>query len=367
MEGKKVVAQVDSNGDGIRNIKPFLSVFIILIILLSGYYFIWRSITVKMKNIVADSLKDYKYDSITTGGFPFTKKVKVNNITFGNDMFLATKNQVNIKEIIVSSFIFSGTLDIKFKDVSTLSSLDTTIYSLAYNEEPLINISFYSNGSLKDFNYSDLGYRVISGDNKTLYTADKSNLNVKSVLNGDKVDYSISGDFQNMQNILIIEKDAESLIKEVPEIYNLKFDISSSITKKDGETESSTIKINSFDLAGNKNNLVSITGDIFKESGDPYSFGDVKVVLSNYNVLMKEYKTDVLEALKIENVDLSNDDKKQYISIVNGMFNEINNVIKKNPETTADAAVILISRAKNNPDYSINGESLFEIIQRIIK
>ncbi len=367
MEEKNVAATVDSNGDGIRNLKPFLGVFIILIILVSGYYFIWRSIAVKMKNIVVDSLKDYKYDSITIGGFPFTKKVKVNNITFGNDLFLATKNQVNVREIIVSSFIFSGTLDVKLKDVSTFSTIDTTVYSLVYNEDPVMNISFYSNGSLKEFNYSDLGYRVISGDNKTLYTADKSNLNVQSVLNGDTVDYSINGDFQNMQNIAIIEKDTESLTKEVPEIYNLKFDISSSITKKDGETESSIIKINDFDLIGSKNNSVSITGDIFKEPGDPYSFGDVKVVLSNYSTLINEYKTDVLDALKIENASLSDDDKKEYASIVNGMFNEISNVIKKNPATTAESAVISISRAKNNPDYSINGESLFGIIQQIIK
>ncbi len=367
MEDRNIETTVNSNDNGIKNLKPFLSVFIILIILVLGYYFIWRSIVIKMKNIAVDSLKDYKYDSISIGGFPFVKKVKVKNITFGNDLFLATRNQVNVKEITISSFIFSSTLNVKLKDITTISTIDSTVYSLAYNEEPAMTISFYSNGSLKAFNYSDLGYRVVSSDNKTLYTADKSSLNIQSILNDDTVDYSINGEFQNMQNIAIIEKDNEALIKEVPEIYNLKFDISSSITKKDGETESSVIKINNFDLAGSKNNAISITGNIFKDPSDPYSFGDINVILSNYNTLINEYKTSVLEALKIEGESFSDNDKKEYISIINNIFKELEDVIKKNSATTSDTAVISVVRTKNSPDYIINGVSFLDIIQQIIK
>ena len=367
MEDKGIETMTNSNNDKIKNLKPFLSVFIVLIILILGYYFIWRSIVVKMKNVVVDSLKNYKYDSVSIGGFPFTKKVKVKDITFGSDLFLATKNQVNVKELTVSSFILSGTLNIKLKDITTFSTIDSTIYSLTYNEDPIMTVSFYSNGSLKTFNYSDLGYRVVSSDNKTLYTADKSTLSVQSVLNDNTIDYSINGEFQNMQNIAVIEKDNETLAKEVPEIYNLKFDISSSITKKDGETENSVIKINNFDLAGSKNNIVSITGNIFKDPSDPYSFGNIELVLSNYKELISGYKADVLEALKIESENFSDSERKGYTSIIDSIFKEINNVISKNSATTDDTAVISVVRTKNNPDYIINGESLFGIIQRIIE
>jgi len=367
MEEKEAVITEGANGYEPRSLKPFLGAFIVLIILLSGYYFVWRSITIKMKGVLEEYLKNYKYDSISIGGFPFTKKVKVNNITFGNRTFLTTKNQVNIKRMVISSFIFSDTFNVKLDDVTTISSLDSAVYSLVYNEDPEINISFYSNGRLKAFNYSDIGYRVVNDQNKTLYTADKSNLRVQSTLNDDTVDYSINGDLQNMQNIMVLEKDADISAKEVPEAYNLEFDISTSITKVDGEVKNSIIKVNDINLVGNRNNKVSVTGEIFREPGDPYSFGNLTVALSNYKTLLKDYKDDVLEALKVESSELPSSDKSIYVSIVNAMFDEINSIIKKNSATTDEEAFILISRVKNSPDYIVNGESLFAIIQRIME
>lgn len=367
MEENTIIDIGESNKTNNKNLKPFLSVFIIFIILLSGYYFIWRSLTIKMKNIVSESLSNFKYDSITIGGFPFMKKVKVNNIAFSNNVFLITKNQVSVKEIQVSSFIFSRSLEVKFKDITTLNISDNTTYSLIYNEDPEMDVKFYSDGRMESFNYSDTGYRVISADNKTLYTADKSSLVVKSVKNNETIDYAINGEFKNMQNIVVLENKNEISTKVIPEIYNLKFDISSSLTKKDGELKGSVIRINSIDFNSDKNNGATLAGEIIKDQDDAYSYGEIKVSVSNYVTLLSKYKADVITALNIENANLSTEEKKQYVDLTNNLFNMIDGVIKKNPESVNGKGVAKITRVKNASDYIINGESLFGIIQKLVQ
>ncbi len=348
-----------------KNLKPFLSVFVILIIIIFGYYFFWRSVAIKMKNIIIDQLQDYQYESIEISGFPFTKRVTVNNISFSSGAFLVTQNEVKIQELEVSSFILSGNLDIKFKDASILDTLSNINYSLVYNEEPVINIGFYSNGDLKNFNYSDNGYRVITSDNKTLYTADKSVIKVESLLNGKTVDYSITGNLQNMQNVSIMKTDNSITETVVPDAYNADFDISSSITEENGELESSIIKINSFNVGGSEGDL-SISGEVFKDKSDPFSSGNIKITLKNYQELLTSYKENVINALNIETVDLPEQEKQIYINMANSFFNIIQEVIKKNPSSTDELAVVDISRAKFSPDYIVNGETAMNIIQRVV-
>ena len=70
---------------------------------------------------------------------------------------------------------------------------------------------------------------------------------------------------------------------------------------------------------------------------------------------------------KIEGESFSDNDKKEYISIINNIFKELEDVIKKNSATTSDTAVISVVRTKNSPDYIINGVSFLDIIQQIIK
>ena len=348
-----------------KNLKPFLSVFVILIIIIFGYYFFWRSVAIKMKNIIIDQLQDYQYESIEISGFPFTKRVTVNNISFSSGAFLVTQNEVKIQELEVSSFILSGNLDIKFKDASILDTLSNINYSLVYNEEPVINIGFYSNGDLKNFNYSDNGYRVITSDNKTLYTADKSVIKVESLLNGKTVDYSITGNLQNMQNVSIMKTDNSITETVVPDAYNADFDISSSITEENGELESSIIKINSFNVGGSEGDL-SISGEVFKDKSDPFSSGNIKITLKNYQELLTSYKENVINALNIETVDLPEQEKQIYINMANSFFNIIQEVIKKNPSSTDELAVVDISRAKFSPDYIVNGETAMNIIQIVV-
>lgn len=351
------------------NFKPFLSVFIVLIILMSAYYFVWRNIVNKTKNSIAASLENFKYDSITTAGFPFSKKVKINNITFQNKGYLASKNQVSIKEAIISSFIFSDALDIRLKDIQTLDINSGTSYSITFNEEPEINISFYSNGQLKSFLYEDLGYRFTDSNNQTLYTADATSIKVESTMDGDKIDYSAIGELKNMQNVSILNKKEQISENIVPLIYNMNFDLSSSITTKDGIFNGSILKINNISIISNNGNDISLDGTIFREMPDPYSFGNLKIKLANYKAIFDSYKKATQEAMNLElqSENATAKEKAEYTNMINQIFATLNRVAAKNPETKGTTAVIDITRAKGETTYMINGENMLNLLQEIMK
>lgn len=372
MEEEKVITEpevINNKKYSIKNIKPFLSVFAILLLIILAYYFVWKNIATKAKNVISESIKDFKYESLTVSGFPFSKNISINKIDFINNTPLATQNYVSIDKITISSFIFSRDFSIKLKDIKTINSVDNSVFILNYNEDPQINVSFYSDGTLKSFNYSDIGYRVVN-NNETLYTASKSLVDVESTKADNTTDYSIIGDLQNMQNISILDKKDQSAEKIEPEIYNMKFNISTSLTIKDNKLDSSIIKIISANLVGNKNTNISLTGEIIKSLDDPYSYGSLKLKLANYQKWLESYKKDIVEALTVEsqaNKEIKNNELNQYVQMVDRLFSIIKTTVAKNAETKNDSGVLTLERKKNASDYTINGDSLFGIIQALIK
>lgn len=361
---------MNNNVSKIKNLKPFLSVFAVLLVLITAYYFVWKNITTKVKETIAETLKDYKYESITTSGFPFSKVISINNINFTNGTLLTTENYVSIGKIEISSLIFGRSLDIRLKDIKTISAADNSVFNLEYNEEPKINMSFYSDGILKSFSYSDLGYRVVNNNNQTLYTAENSLINIESTKTEDTTDYSIVGDLKNMQNINVLDKKDQIASKTEPEIYSMKFNISTSLTMKDKQINSSIIKIETASLVGNKDTNISLSGEITKSTDDPYSYGQLKLVLANYKKWLESYKNEINEALTIEskaNKSVKAEQLKDYIDMTNKLFNIIQGVIAKNPETKDNNGVLVLERKKNATDYTLNGDSLFSIVQAIIK
>lgn len=347
------------------NIKAFISVFIVFLLIILVYFFIWKNITTKMKNIIADGFKDFKYDSISISGFPFHKNVIINNIRFTENIPLATESYISIEKLKISSFIFGDLLNITFKNAKMVDVNNKIDYTLVYNEDPKINISFYSNGSIKSFNYSDIGYRVVNANNETLYTANNSLVDVESTKTNNTIDYSIIGDLKDMQNIAIINGDEQVKDNSVPAIYNLKFNISTSLTRDGDKISNSIIKIETTNLNGNNGINVGLTGEIFKSQDDPYSYGSITFSLDNYKKLLNDYENKVLVALDMEskknNTEISN---KETISKI---FNTVNSVIQKNPQTNDRTGFLRISREKFSSDYVINGITFLDIIKEINK
>lgn len=351
-----------------KNIKPLLGVVVALIVILLAYFFFWRSIAAKTKNVVADALSTFSYESIGVSGFPLSKNIKIKDITFGNDSPFISQNKVKMGEIEISSFIFGSTFNIKMKDISVITT-DGAEYNLMYNTTPNIKISFYPDGKLKDFEYKDNGYRVLSAEtNDTLYTAGESTFNIKTVENGNTLDFAISGLFKDLQNFEVLNLENQN-DNEVPEKYNFNIDISTSITRDNSNNVSNyIIKINLFDVLGDKGNGIQVSGEIIKDADDVYSYGNIKLAILNYKAILDLYKQAVLATANSEELSslVNIQDQAEFENTVNSMFNKIQNIIAKNPTTTDKKGVISIVKQKNTPDYSINGQSLYGIIQDIL-
>ena len=271
-------------------------------------------------------------------------------------------------EIEISSFIFGSTFNIKMKDISVITT-DGAEYNLMYNTTPNIKISFYPDGKLKDFEYKDNGYRVLSAEtNDTLYTAGESTFNIKTVENGNTLDFAISGLFKDLQNFEVLNLENQN-DNEVPEKYNFNIDISTSITRDNSNNVSNyIIKINLFDVLGDKGNGIQVSGEIIKDADDVYSYGNIKLAILNYKAILDLYKQAVLATANSEELSslVNIQDQAEFENTVNSMFNKIQNIIAKNPTTTDKKGVISIVKQKNTPDYSINGQSLYGIIQDIL-
>lgn len=371
MEENTNQSNVNSNREAdiqmdIKNLKPFLSVFIILVIVIFGYYFFWRSIAIKMKNAVVKYMNDYQYESIKISGFPFSKNITINNLAFsGGNLQFATQNQIFVKQIKISSFILSGNLDIKLKDISVLNSSDNSTYTFTYNQDPIFNIGFYSNGKIKNVKYVDYGYKIVDSNNNVIYTSDKNEINITSLTNADRIDYSIIGSLQNMKDLSVQSTKNEISIDENKNLYSINFDISSSIIDSNKDTESSIIQVNSFDVSDGDMGI-SATGEIVKDISDPYSYGNLKIVLTNYPKLLATYKKNTEDVLNTELNGLSLSDKDLYKNITNQIFSALNDVIKNNPETNDTTGILEIRRSKGSKDYLLNNENLSSLIQKIV-
>lgn len=345
------------------NIKAFISVFIVFLLIILVYFFIWKNVATKMKNIIAEGFKDFKYDSISISGFPFKKIITINNINFSENVPLKTENYVSIEKLKISSFIFGDLLNITFKNAKMIDVNTKTTYTLTYNDEPKINLSFYSNGGLKSFNYSDIGYRVVNSNNETLYTASNSLIDVESTKTGNTIDYSIIGDLQDMQNIAIINGDEQTKDNSVPAIYNLKFNISTSLTRDNDKISNSIIKIETASLNGNNGINVGLTGEIFKSQDDPYSYGSINLSLDNYKTLLNDYENKISVALNMQAKQTNTENNNT--EMIKKIFNVINLVIQRNPQTNDKTGFLTISREKFSSDYFVNGISFLNIVKEM--
>lgn len=352
-----------------KNIKPLLGVVVVLIVILLAYFFFWRTIAAKTKNIVADALSTFNYESIGVSGFPLSKNIKIKDITFGNDSPFMTQNKIEIGEITISSLIFGKSFNIKMKDISIITA-DGAKYNLMYNTTPNIKISFYSDGKLKDFEYKDSGYRVTSADsNDTLYTAGESTFQMNTVENANTVDYAISGLFKDMQNFQVLNTFSNDTSVVVPEKFNFNIDVSSSITSNDkGDITNYILKINMFDILGDKGNGIQVTGEIIKDPDDVYSYGNIDLSILNYQNILEVYKQNILNTYNDSDLGmvLNIQDQEEFTKLIDTLIKKVYNIIEQNKNTNKDKGVISIVKQKNTPDYSINGQSLYGIIQDIL-
>ena len=177
------------------------------------------------------------------------------------------------------------------------------------------------------------------------------------------------GNFKDMQNLSLVNSTSDIDPNIIPEIFNLNFDISSSLTKNRSVLDSYIIKINDFNLIGNNNNGFQLSGEIIKDNDDIYSYGNLKFTLLNYKDFLFNLKKNILEALNLEETNklINKDNKNNLLTLTNNVFKVLEKTIKLNKETTDSKGIITFTKKKNMSDYLINGNSLYGIMQDIYR
>lgn len=351
-----------------KNLKPFLSVFIILLIIILGYFLVWRSITAKLKNSVASKFGDnLEYSSISVSGFPFKKVFTIKDVVTKEVSFLPISvnryEETRVDFIKISGFIFSRDMDVEFGKItisSDISNKDST-YNIQFNETPVISFSTYSNSWLKSFKYSDNGYKILNSKNDAIQVSDKNIIDIDSVKNGDNLDYSLLLDIQGNTTSLNINKNND-LHK-----YTFKAELSYSYITENGDFNNSILKINDIILKSDNKEVFDIKGEVLRDISDKYSYGNIKIVVYNYKKIMDDFKKDLKQQTKsLTQNAVNKKEEQEYEKLAINTLNAIEKIIRKNKETTKDKGVIELSRLKNKNDYIVNGDSVFNILQNDI-
>jgi hypothetical protein len=358
----------NENNSNIKKIKPFIGAAIVLFLLLLVYFFVWRNIAYKTRDIVSRGAGNYSDNSeIKVGGFPFKKTITINDVVFKNSNPLFSSNQVLIGKVEVESFIFSRSLVLSVNNVRIVSPQSKATYNIEFNEKPTISLSFYSNNRLNEFNYLDKGYRVVDGGN-TLYTAGETSIKIESVRSENIIDYVIAGSLRDMQNISVLNE--KQVTDTVPDLFTMNFDASSSINKDDeGNQLENIFKMSSAILYRNSEKLLEVDTDITTTGNNAYTTGSINIVLENYKELLDAYKNETV--LTIKNNDtgtrLTKKEIEGYITLVGKIFDKANGLIEKNPRTVKDKqAVLTLRREKGSPIFYINDVNLQSFISDIM-
>ena len=348
-----------------KNIKPILIIIIILMVILLGYYLLWKSISIKTKNTLINAIQEYAIidkTKIKISGFPFNKKIKIENIKIDNGNYPYLYNKViDINNVNISSSIFSNNLKIDVENViyttyTEDNELENT-YTVTFQDKPIINIDFYSNAKLKSFNYSDSGYKVIDNSNQINNSTKNSKIDVNSIIDNNTIIYTIKSTITDTQNVKYEKNSSVSIDKK----YSLYADMIYSITTDEGEFNNSSLKINNITLSNENINVINVTGEVLKDVSDKYSYGNLKVIFSDYKDTLEKTKKEVIKSFK------GKEDEKEYMQISQNVFKVFEKLIKKNKETTNSKGVLDIEREKNYYDYFINNESFYKTLQDLIR
>jgi len=356
-----------------QNKKSFLTVFIIFLILIGIYYSIWSSQVKKVEKTLGKDLQNLKYSSIEISGFPFKKQVYVKNLEFNFNKNFMTNNILKVKDIKLLSTIFSNTYKILLTEVEYIDSSneEEIVSKLTFNDVPKISCSFYKNGKIKALTYSDIGYRVMDKENKTVYTADSSSLNLNSVKTETGIDYQLDSSFDGIQNMQILNTaEKKDVLEYVPDLYSLRMNILKSYvtTSDDLESADKVITINDITWKNKtQKTAINLTGILNVTQDDSLPFGQVTLKISEFNkikdnFLEKVHNTTITDESGTEK--LVKDDKETSI-IFDQLATILTRLGDKNVESTETDKIFLLQRDKKEFALRVNGENLSQAFEEL--
>jgi hypothetical protein len=353
-------------------------------IFLGGFYWYWSKVADRTKAGVEVFLKDFRYKDLHVTGFPVNKEVVITGLEAGTNRDYLSHETLVFDDIRISSFIFGNDFNVMLgKEIKVKDEFGDENGKLLYNEQPTIKFSFYTNGSLKDFDYKDIGYRVLDKTGKTLYVTGPSDLKLISIKLSGREDYNISANMLDIQNFSVMRTDIDKdfvnaeAAKQKPLKNHLIIDVTYSKEFLDNNQSRDSIEIKDF-LLENEKYRISMLGEVKRVSSSQFPFGQLLVKIDNLTEFVKpiipSLETSVNE--KYKNVaylpaltgKARDQQKNNTMNAIKNLGQNLNDIAKLNSDTTDKRSVFLILKVPNNQGgYYINQKPLEDVIKMLQK
>ena len=347
-----------------KNKKQLIIIIAIFLALVGLYFFAWRFYINKSQKIINSFFSKENYETVKIGGFPFMKNITFTNLEFKQENKFLTKNKLILGSVNIKSVMFGSNYSIKISDAKY--KVGDVMSNIEFNKEPQIEIAFYSDGKIKKALYNDEGYRIIDDKQKTIYKVDSMKFDLNSVKDGNKIDYATSMNVQNY-NALISAVLNNNNTEITPDEYTIKLDLSSSIEENEENPDQSIFNLicNNCEFANmTKNFSYVIDTNVKTTKTDPLISGKFDLRIKNYNEATKLLRNNLETTIRNNASYLFNSkaEEKEIQNSINEVFSILNRVANLNTESNNNDKVFTIERNIGASDYTINGKSLYEIL-----
>lgn len=155
-----------------------LSIFLTLSALVYSMFWFFKisQIERSINEFVAANGANILISDVQVSGFPFTKKITVNNVKFTLPTPFLNKKQVVLKKVVLETEIASHEYNVIMNEAPRLTDIDGNYYDVSFKVMPKINV-IVSNGRIDSLSYQDQGYEVRDDQSNVIYSASATKVN----------------------------------------------------------------------------------------------------------------------------------------------------------------------------------------------
>lgn len=151
---------------------------------------------------------------VSVSGFPLSQKITIKNLKFSIPNPALSDNEVIVPHLEASAGIMGSDYKVTLVDQVSVQDADGNISSVEFSQNPTISISIV-NGDITKFSYSDNGYKIIDASKNVTYSANNTNVSIKSNFELDKITHSIGINASEIEGFDLITLYKNTLEKKV--------------------------------------------------------------------------------------------------------------------------------------------------------
>lgn len=338
--------------------KQFFAVFIIFTIILLVYYLQWLSSMNKIINSIEEnSTTIMQYSEIKKSGFPFFKKITINSVDLKSNKNFFDNSKTSFDSIILSGIMFGDKFKVTLNNGKYFIINDDMENYIEFNENPKIEVAFYSHGYIKSISYSDNGYKIMSKTKKTISTSGSNIINLKSVKEKNVIDYIIDISMKSIQNFSIFRFIPKVSKTFIPDSYNLNLKSSLSLSINNSDVYY-MINIDEGIIKNTtKNFQIKFDGKCQNSKNDKNIFGLIIISIDKVSIVKNLIKDTLYNAIK-KDINLTARDKSLSENYLNNFFNSIEQIaINK-----GNFKQFTINRIEGGSFYTINKKKINDLL-----